>query len=45
MLNLEYPQENEIHKLFWDFEIQADQLISARWPDHVRVNKNKDSPK
>ena len=25
--------ENEMHKILWDFEIQTDHLISARWPD------------
>ena len=27
--------ENETHKLLWDFEIQRDHLISARWPELV----------
>ena len=34
-------QENETHKLPWDFEIQTDHLISARRPDLVIVNKKK----
>ena len=25
--------ENDTHKLLWDFDIQADHLISARRPD------------
>ena len=29
----EYVLENEMHKLFWDFEIQTDLLISARQPN------------
>ena len=33
--------ENETHKLFWDFEIQTDYLISARRPDLVIINKEK----
>ena len=31
--------ENETNKLLWDFEIQTDQLISARRPDLVITNK------
>ena len=31
--------KNETHRLFWDFEIQTDHLISARRPDLVIVNK------
>ena len=31
--------ENETHKLQWDFEIQADHLISARRPDLIIINK------
>ena len=30
----------EIHKLLWDFEIQTDHLISARWPDLMIANNN-----
>ena len=33
--------ENEICKIFWDFEIQTDHLILARWPDFMIVNKKK----
>ena len=32
MHNLEPVLENETHKVFWDFEIQTDHLISARRP-------------
>ena len=32
---------NNTHKIPWDFEIQMDHLISARWPDQVIVNKKK----
>ena len=31
---------NEMHKLFWDFEIQTDHLISARRPDLMIINNN-----
>ena len=41
MHNSESVQENEKHKLLWDFEIQMDHLISARWPDLMIVNKKK----
>ena len=30
-----------MHKLFWDFEIQTDHLISARQPDLVIINRKK----
>ena len=36
-----YAQENEIGKILWDFEIQMDNLISARQPDLVIVKKIK----
>ena len=39
MHNLESVLENETHKLFWDFQIQMDYLISARRPDLVIINK------
>ena len=29
--------ENETHEIFWGFEIQTDHLISARWPDIVKI--------
>ena len=35
--------ENQTHKLLWDFKIEIDNLISARWPDLMRVNKKKPS--
>ena len=31
--------ENDTHKLLWDFDIQTDQLISARRPDLIIINK------
>ena len=33
--------ENDTHKFLWDFEILTDHLISARRPDQVMVNNNK----
>ena len=33
-------QENETHKLLWDFEIQTDHLISARRPELIIINNN-----
>ena len=35
--------ENEIRKLFWDFEIQTDHLISARQPDLIIINKKEET--
>ena len=45
MHNLESVLENETHKLTWDFEIQTDNLISARRPDLVSVNNKKKKKK
>ena len=42
MDNSESVLENETHKLFWDFEIQTDLLISTRRSDLVIVNKNRE---
>ena len=39
MHNPESVPENKTHKTFWDFEIQTDQLISARPADLVIVTK------
>ena len=33
--------ENDAHKLLWDFNIQTDQLISARKPHLIIINKKK----
>ena len=33
--------ENDTHKLLWDFDIHTDQLISARRPDLIILNKKK----
>ena len=45
MHNPESVLENEMHKLFWDLEIQTDHLISARRPDLVIVKKKKKKKK
>ena len=34
-------QENNAHKLLWDFDIHKDHLISARRPDLIIINKKK----
>ena len=34
-------RENDSHKLLWDFNIQTDQLIPARRPDLITINKKK----
>ena len=36
-------QENDTHKLLWDFDIQTDHLISARRPDLKVINKKKEN--
>ena len=42
MHKLQFVQENEIHKILWDFEIQMeDYLIPARRPNLVLVNKKR----
>ena len=33
----ESSQENETHKILWDFEIESDPPISARRPDLVLI--------
>ena len=35
-------RENDSHKLQWDFNIQTDQLIPARRPDLIIINKKKE---
>ena len=37
--------EYSTHKLLWDFDIQADHLISARRPDRIIINNNKKKKK
>ena len=39
----ESVQENETHKILWDFEIQVDHFIPARQPDLVIFNNKKNS--
>ena len=34
-------QENDTHKLLWDFNIQTDHLIPARRPDLIIIDKKK----
>ena len=34
-------QENDTHKLLWDFNIQTDHLISLRKPDLIIINNKK----
>ena len=34
-------QENDTHKLLWDFDIQMDHLISTRRQDLIIINKKK----
>ena len=41
--NQEPVQDNETHKVIWDFEIQTDHLISARRPD-IGIDKKKREP-
>ena len=43
MNNTKSVQETETHKILWDFEIQTDNLILAKQPDLVLVNKKKKS--
>ena len=38
-------QENDTHKLLWDFDVQTDHLISARRPDLIIINKQKKKKK
>ena len=45
MDNPESVLENETCKILWDFEIQMDHLISARWPDLMIVNKKREPAK
>ena len=33
--------ENDMQKLLWDFNIQTDQLMPARRPDIIIINKKK----
>ena len=44
MLELKSSQENETHKILFDFEIQTDNLIPARRIELVSFNKTKGEP-
>ena len=37
--------ENDTHKLLWDFDAQADHLISARRTDLIIINKKREFAK
>ena len=39
----ERVQENEKYKILWNFEIQAEHLITARRPELVIINKKRKS--
>ncbi len=39
MHNETLVQENDTHKLLWDFDLQMDHLISARRPDLIIIKK------
>ena len=39
MHNPEPVQENDTHKLLWDFDIQTDHLISAQKPEKKKIYK------
>ena len=41
MHNPALVQENDTHKLLWDFGIHTDHLISTRRPDLIIINKKK----
>ena len=42
MRNTASVSENETHKFLWDFDTQTDHLISARRPDLIIINKNRE---
>ena len=43
MHNPESVLENEMQKVLWDFEVQADYIISARRPDLVIIKEREHS--
>ena len=45
MHNTKSILENEMHKILWDFEIQTNHLILARWPDLKIVNNKREPTK
>ena len=42
MHNTESVQVNEMQNVLWDFEIQTNYLISARWSDLVIIDKKRE---
>ena len=44
MHNPESVQENETHKVVWDFKLPTDHLISTKRPDLVIDKKEKNEP-
>ena len=44
-LTLDIGIENDAHKLQWDFDIQTDNLISARKPDLIIINNKRELAK
>ena len=45
MHNPESILENKTLKILWDFDIQIDQLISARTPDLIIIKKRRELSK
>ena len=45
MHNTTSVQDNDTHKLLWDFDIQTDNIISARRPDLIKINKKREFAK
>ena len=45
MQNSAPVQENDTHKLLWDFDIHTDHLISASRPDLIIINKKREFAK
>ena len=43
MRNVELVQNNDMHKLHWDFEIETNHIISERKLELLIVNKQKKS--
>ena len=44
MLKPASVQENDTHKLLWDFDTLTDHLISALRPDLIIINKKENLP-
>ena len=45
MHNPVHVLEYDTHKLLWDFDIHTDDLISARRPDQIMINKKEKKEK